>query len=194
MNSVDTLTDEELVLHIQQGSDACFDALVDRYARVVFRVAYGITGRPEEAEDIVQETFLKAFHNINRFTPSKGSVKTWLITIARNQSINVYSSLKRSVLKFFDEPDSEYLDAGSRENPLSPPQQDVEALFSAKQELHRVTIGLAQLPERQRTALLLKVQEEMSYEEIASTLKTSVSSVESLIFRARKKLAETIGE
>jgi RNA polymerase sigma factor (sigma-70 family) len=194
MKPLDTLTDEELALQVQQGSEAHFNALVDRYARIIFRVAHGITGRPEEAEDIVQETFFKVFQNINRFSPSKGSLKTWLVTIARNQSINVYGSLKRNVLRLFDESDADYHDVGNRDNPMSSPPQDLEDLFTAKQELSRVKKSLALLPERQRTALLLKAQEEMSYEEIASVLKTSVSSVESLIFRARKKLLEILEE
>jgi RNA polymerase sigma factor (sigma-70 family) len=194
MKPLDTLTDEQLALQIQQGSEAHFNVLVDRYARIIFRIAHGITGRPEEAEDIVQETFFKVFHNINRFSPSKGSLKTWLVTIARNQSINVYSSLRRNVLKLFDESEADYHDAGSGDNPTFSPPQDLEDLFAAKQQLRRVSKSLARLPERQRTALLLKVQEEMSYEEIASILKTSVSSVESLIFRARKKLLETLEE
>ncbi|MEI8182087.1 MAG: RNA polymerase sigma factor [Desulfomonile sp.] len=194
MKALDTLTDEELVLQAQKGSEAHFNALVDRYAQVVFRVAYGITGRPEEAEDVTQETFLKVFTNIGRFSPSKGSLKTWLLTIARNQSINVFISLKRNVLRLIGEHETEEDYPAHANNPVYSPPQDLENLLATKQEFHRIKKSLEQLPQRQRTALLLKAEEDMSYEEIASIMKTSVSSVESLIFRARKKLLETLEE
>ena len=182
MERPDNLTDEELVLHAQKGSEAHFNALVDRYTQMVYRLAYGITGRSQDAEDIVQETFLKVFIHLDRFSPSKGTFKSWLLTIARNQSINVFSLLKRNVLRVFNEGDSDQTSLQYSENPLTEHQQDVESLLSAKQEFFKVKQAIDELPERQKTALMLKAQENMSYEEIAAVLKTSVSSVESLIF------------
>ncbi len=194
MERPDNLTDEELVLHAQKGSEAHFNALVDRYTQMVYRLAYGITGRSQDAEDIVQETFLKVFIHLDRFSPSKGTFKSWLLTIARNQSINVFSLLKRNVLRVFNEGDSDQTSLQYSENPLTEHQQDVESLLSAKQEFFKVKQAIDELPERQKTALMLKAQENMSYEEIAAVLKTSVSSVESLIFRARRRLLEIIGK
>ena len=194
MERPDNLTDEELVLHAQKRSEAHFNALVDRYTQMVYRLAYGITGRSQDAEDIVQETFLKVFIHLDRFSPSKGTFKSWLLTIARNQSINVFSLLKRNVLRIFNEGDPDQTSLQYSENPLTEHQQDVESLLSAKQEFFKVKQALDQLPERQKTALMLKAQENMSYEEIAAVLKTSVSSVESLIFRARRRLLEIIGK
>jgi len=194
MERPDNLTDEELVLHAQKGSEAHFNALVDRYTQMVYRLAYGINGRSQDAEDIVQETFLKVFIHLDRFSPSKGTFKSWLLTIARNQSINVFSLLKRNVLRVFNEGDSDQTSLQYSENPLTEHQQDVESLLSAKQEFFKVKQAIDELPERQKTALMLKAQENMSYEEIAAVLKTSVSSVESLIFRARRRLLEIIGK
>ena len=97
-------------------------------------------------------------------------------------------------MRVFNEGDSDQTSLQYSENPLTEHQQDVESLLSAKQEFFKVKQAIDELPERQKTALMLKAQENMSYEEIAAVLKTSVSSVESLIFRARRRLLEIIGK
>jgi RNA polymerase sigma factor (sigma-70 family) len=187
-------TDEDLVQHASRGSDVHFNALVDRYTHVVYRLAFGITRNGQEAEDIVQETFLKVFQNLDKFTESKGSFRTWILTIARNQSINVFSSLKRSVLRAFGDSEAEDYELYDKGNFGAPVKHDSEALLSSKQAYIMLQEALNKLPERQRSALLLKTVENMSYEEIASIMKTSVSSIESLIFRARRRLSEIIGD
>ncbi len=184
------LTDEDLVQRVQNGSEFAFNELVDRHSDMVYRQARAISGSAHEAEDIVQETFLKVFKYIDRFSPSKASFKTWLLTIARNQSINVFSSLKRKAVRLFTEEEMESGDWGSPTNRVA--TTDAESLLSIKQEFSRVTAALKKIPERQRTALLLKAQENMSYEEIAIVMQTSASAVESLIFRARKTILEIV--
>lgn len=189
MSHHQSLTDEELVQRAQQGSEAAFHALVDRYAPRLYPIAFGITRRHQDAEDIVQETFLKLFSNLSQYSPDRGLFKTWLFTITRNQSLNVFASLKRSLVRFFaDTQEDENLSYSSQvEGSIS---RNPESQLASKQELARVEDALAKLPERQRTALLLKAQEGMGYEEIASVMSASVSSVESLIFRARKRIIE----
>ena len=190
MHDSRNLTDEELVQRVQNGSEFAFNELVDRHSDMVYRQARAISGSVHEAEDIVQETFLKVFKYIDRFSPSKASFKTWLLTIARNQSINVFSSLKRKAVRLFTEEEIESGDWGSPTNHVA--TTDAESLLSIKQEFSRVTAALKKIPERQRTALLLKAQENMSYEEIAIIMQTSASAVESLIFRARKTILEIV--
>jgi len=185
-----TLTDEELVEQARNGSEAHFEALVDRYTTHVYRLAYGITAAHQEAEDVVQETFLKVYKHLDRFSPSKASFKTWLLAIARNQSINVFASLKRKALRMVSEKDSNDDSSSYLDTAWSPDQPDPENQLSLRQQQARVHEALKELPERQRTALLLKAQENLSYEEISTVMKTSVSSVESLIFRGRKRLLE----
>ena len=111
------------------------------------------------------------------------------MAIARNQSINVFKSLKRRAARFLDDTSPEDHNPGTPEA-LFARYEDPETQLSKKQEHVRLKKALTLLPERQRTALLLKTQEQMSYEEIASLMSASVSSVESLIFRARKRLLE----
>jgi RNA polymerase sigma factor (sigma-70 family) len=191
MHDWDNLTDEELVQRFRDGSEFAFNELVDRHSAMVYRQARSIIRSSHEAEDIVQETFLKAFKYIDRFSPSKASFKTWLLTITRNQSINVFSSLKRKAVRLFAEEESEDGALGSQPNRASR-NPDAESELSMKQEFARVTDALNRLPERQRTALLLKSQENMSYEEIALAMQSSASAVESLIFRARRTLLEIL--
>ena len=191
MRDWENLTDEELVQGVLDGSEFAFNELVDRHSAMVYRQARSITGSSHEAEDVVQETFLKAFKYIDRFSPSKASFKTWLLTITRNQSINVFSSLKRKTVRLFAEEESQDGNLGSQLNGASG-NADAESALSMKQEFARLTDALSRLPERQRTALLLKSQEDMSYEEIALAMKSSASAVESLIFRARRTLLEIL--
>ncbi len=186
-------TDEQLALNARNGSEADFNVLVDRYAASIYRIGYGITGSSQEAEDIVQETFFKAFKHLDSFSPSKASFKTWLLTIARNQSINVFSSLKRKTLKFLSTDEEEAQNCSQADNPFQL-QHDAEAQLSIKQEYRQVEHGLQQLSERQRTAILLKAHENLSYDEIAIIMNTSASSVESLIFRGRRKLMDILGD
>src|SRR5208337_2392586 len=175
MDDPPNLTDEELVQRVQNGSEFAFNELVDRHSDMVYRQARVISGSVHEAEDIVQETFLKAFKYIDRFSPSKASFKTWLLTIARNQSINVFSSLKRKAVRLFAEEEIEGSDWRSGTNMSR--TTNAESLLSVKQEFSRVMDALKKIPERQRTALLLKSQENMSYEEIAVIMQTSASAV-----------------
>lgn len=185
-------TDEELVERARQGYEAAFNELVDRHTYAVYRMALGITGVPHEAEDIVQETFLKVFKSLDRFSSSKARFKTWLLTIARNESINLFHALKRKAARFLGEPEHETALSASANGHVSTLLRNPEALLSDMQQFHRVQTAMKSLPERQRTALLLKSQDGLSYAEIAQIMGSSVSSVESLIFRARQKLLETL--
>jgi len=185
-------TDETLVERAQEGSESAFNELVDRYTPLIYRVALGMTRSRQDAEDIVQDTFLRVYNHLHEFSPAKASFKTWVLTIARNQSINVFAALKRKALRFLADPvasDSEFQELGDS---MWDQQLGAEAELLRKQELSRVQKALEELPERQRTALLLKAQENLSYEEIAQIMQASVSSVESLIFRARRRLVEIL--
>ncbi len=194
MSTLESLSDEDLLQAASQGSHVHFNALVDRYAPSIYRLAYGITGRRQDAEDIVQETFLRVYDHLDQYASARGSVKTWLFTIARNQSINVFSSIKRSVARFLSEQSSDQQPSNPLDAHPTSPHTNPEWQLSTQQELGIVQRALAKLPQRQRTALLLKAQEELSYEEIAKVMGTSVSSVESLIFRARKRIMDTLGD
>lgn len=194
MERAESFTDEELVACVRNGSEHHFDALVDRYSQTVYGLAFGISGNRHDAEDIVQETFVRVFQHIDQFEPSRGSFRSWLLTIARNQAINLFAKLRRNVGNFFSGKDPGEDEMLQARNSLWERPQGAEELLQTKQEFLRVTQAVDRLPERQKTALLLKAHDNMSYEEIAAVLKTSVSSVESLIFRARRKVMDIVEE
>lgn len=187
-------SDEELAQMALDGTDSAFEILVNRYTPVIYRIALGITGTPEEAQDVVQETLLKAFTHLKHFCPEKGSFKVWILTIARNKSINVYSYLKRKAVSLFSDDDSEKIETDNFNNLFVGSGENQESLMVIQQEYNSVVSALGKLPKRQKAALLLKVQENLSYEEIAVVMDASPSSVESLIFRARRKLTEILGK
>ncbi|MGD9818541.1 MAG: RNA polymerase sigma factor [Desulfomonilaceae bacterium] len=192
MSRLATLSDEQLIEEAIKGSEAHFDVLVERYTPQIYRLARGITNSHSEAEDVVQETFLKIFKNLNKFSSDKANFKTWALTIARNQSINTLASIKRKALQFFGDRENDDPEPDFSFNPMSSEVQDAETLMSLKQRFYQLEGALKKIPERQKTALILKTQENMSYEEIANVMSVSVSSVESLIFRGRKKLIELL--
>ena len=192
MGRFEDLSDQELIVAARGGSEHYFGELVDRHTTIVYRVARSITGSHEEAEDVVQESFLRAFKSLDRFDESKSTFKTWLITIARNQSINIVSSFRRKAFKFFSDHEEGEPELEFASNPLSQEPLDAETQLSLKRQYQAMDKALKKLPERQRTALLLKSQECLSYHEIATVMGISVSSVESLIFRARKKIIELV--
>ncbi len=186
------MTDEQLVEQALNGIDAGFNLLVERYYQSVFRVALGISGSREDAEEIAQETFLKAFKNLKTYSPDKAVFKTWLFTIARNESLNLVGAFKRKVARFFSESYEDRYDSHTDPNAFRSYQRSAESLLVEQQQLAAVDRAVKELPERQRTALLLKVYEELSYKEISEIMDVSPSSVESLIFRARKTIMENV--
>jgi RNA polymerase sigma-70 factor, ECF subfamily len=190
MNPIEPESDEQLITEARKGSEAAFGKLVDRHTPALFRMAYVITRSASDAEDIVQETFLRAYKHIDDFAPEKAAFKTWLFTIGRNQSINLFSSLKRKASRFLNDFDSDNVDQES----FGKPVENAEDLLIGRQRQERLYEAINTLPERQRTALTLKSQEDFSYEQIAEIMSTSASSVESLLFRARKKLIEILAD
>lgn len=181
-------SDQDLINGIVNGSDEAFNIIVERYAPLVFNIAHKITGSRQDAEDIVQETFIIVYKSIGKYSESKASFKTWLLTITRNQSINTFSSIKRRTSRFLTTALGDPQENIPIEQSFSSNNPGPEISLIEKQRLKALNDHLDSLPENQRTALILKAWEGLSYQEIGSIMNLSVSSVESLIFRARKKL------
>ena len=185
-------SEQQLIVLAQEGSESAFNELVDRYTSVVYRIAFSMTGTTPEAEDIVQVTFIKVFRHLDRYSPEKASFKTWVLTIARNQSINAYKSLKRNAARILNSKAGVENEGISEEERYGTNDVTAESLLQRQQEMSRINKALIKLPKRQRMALTLKAVENLSYTEIATIMDASASSVESLIFRARKRLTELL--
>ncbi len=189
MIDLNDLSDDDLVLLAKKESADAFAILVARYAEAVFRTAFSITRNTQDAEDVVQDTFIKASKKIQSYSFDKGSFRVWILTIARNDSLNFFAALKRRAGRFLSG-SLENLESASSENFHTSLPVNPEQLLSTKEEMSNISRIIAGLPERQRPALLLKAQDELSYGEIAQVMGTTASSIESLIFRARKKITE----
>ena len=165
-----------------------FEAFLRDYQNLVFTTAVRLLGRPEEAQDIAQEVFMKAYERFDQLSQSP-TVGGWLKTVTTNLCLN-HLSRYRARLSFFtdffsNDPDS------SREFEIEAPdtacQQAQEADFKRLLEQ-----ALQKLPTRQRVPLVLYHFDELSYEEIAARLKISLSKVKTDIFRAREALRKVL--
>jgi len=173
----------DLIRAIADGNEEAFEKLVRRYQNPVITFIYKYLGDFYSAQDLTQEVFLRVFQAAPRFKPSS-RVSNWVFRIAYNLSANELKHRKR-MNGFHARMSEEGLDfRGGRSANLT------EARNREQEE--RLTAAVGQLPENQRAALLLKVDEGLSYLEISTILDVSVASVESLIFRARRRLKQLV--
>jgi len=157
-----------------------FEALYRRYAHDVYRFAFFLCGEHGAAEDIASETFVRAWNASGKIRAA--TAKAYLFTIARNCHLE---GLRRARSRGGGQaggrevPDESLRDTGARP----------DAAAAGRSELARVMAALAELPELDRAVLLLRAQEELSYEEIAQATGLSLAAVKVRIHRARRRLA-----
>jgi RNA polymerase sigma-70 factor, ECF subfamily len=184
---------DELVLvrAAKQGDDSAYEELVRRYERNVFRIAQHITQNREDAEDVVQEAFLKAYTNLARFQ-EQSKFYTWLVRIAVNEALMKLRRRKPERTVSLDEDIQTEEDSVPREiadwSP-NPEQQYGQA------ELREILTKTVQgLPAGFRTVFVLRDVEGLSTEETAEALDLSVPAVKSRLLRARLQLRERLGK
>ena len=178
--------DAGLMLRVKRGDMTAFEELVERYKQPIMNLVYRTVQDATEAEDLAQQVFLQVFKAADRYRVS-AKFSTWLFTIARNLCLNEIRRRSRHPAESLDatrpnnedEPLRQFEDAKS----FSPPDQLLQSELSDK-----IQEALAELPENQRTAILLFREDEMSYEEIAKILDCSLSATKSLIHRGREAL------
>ena len=175
----ESLEDNDLVTRTLAGDTRSYEELVRRYERLVGRVLYPYARRETSAEDLVQETFLRAYDRLETFNPEY-RFKTWLLAIANNLGVDTLRR-RREVVEFNQE-----VHAGSAGGP------EAATLESDRSRVVQEAIG--SLPEIYGVPLILRYTEEMSYAEIAEVLDITVPAVKSRLFRARNMLAEKLQE
>jgi RNA polymerase sigma-70 factor (ECF subfamily) len=178
--------DADLMLRVQRGDQRAFEDLVDKYKQPVMNLIYRTIGDATEAEDLCQNVFVQVFKSANRYRVS-AKFSTWLYTITRNLCLNEIRRRSRHPANSFDAPHPENPDQPLRQfedtRNASPP----EALLH-EELAQKIQQALAELPENQRTAILLCRQSELSYDDIAGVLGCSLSATKSLIHRGRETL------
>ena len=176
--------DPDVVAAAVSGDETAFAALTRRYRRELHVHGYRMLGSFEDAEDIVQETFLRAWQKRAGFE-RRGSFKAWLYRIAINTAKNaLVSSRRRPVDYDLDLQDPEQYDMQARLKDSETP----ERLLLTDEIRDTVNAAIADLPEDLRTAIMLREIEGLSYEEIAAAMECPVGTVRSRIFRAREAI------
>jgi len=175
-------SDNELVQQVRGGDDDAFRLLVERHSRGIYRAAYRITGNAADADDVVQETFLRSYRALGRFD-ARASFTTWLHRIAINCSLDLIDSRKRRDQRIND-------------------GEDLTLIVSRDASPDRIVLGaemqqaiakaMAELTGNERTAFVLRHFEGMPLEEIGQILGTRLNATKNTVFRAVKKLRQQL--
>lgn len=182
----DASSDDELIARIAKRDMRAFQTLFLRHGGHLIGYAQRYVLARDRAEDITQEVWMKVIRLASSYQ-GKGHFVAWLYTLTRNLCLNELRSERRLVVTE-NIGDSE--EAMGREN--LPPQKTLEEEILNKENWGELKTCIDSLPETQRVALLLYAVEDLSYDDIASELSTSVSAVKSLIFRARSQIAKQV--
>ncbi len=183
--------DIRLMLAFRDGDESAFSDLYRRWAGPLLRYLERIVRERGTAEELLQETFIRVHGARERYSPD-ARFSTWLFRIGRNLALNELDRARRRMPHLSTE-------SVDPENPSRPVLSlvsggpSVDAIVEARRETDRMEARLAELPERQRTALWLAAAEGHSYDEIAEILETSPKSVKALVHRARATLVDRMG-
>ena len=182
--------DAELMLRVKRGDREAFRELVEKYKQPVMNFVFRSLRDETEAEDLAQIVFLQVYKSRDRYERT-AKFSTWLFTIARNLCLNEIRRRARHPADSLEETHAENDELPSRQYEDKTTTLPHEALMQGELA-GKIEEALAQLPENQRTAILLCRQEELSYEEIARVLGCSLSATKSLIHRGREVLKEKL--
>lgn len=182
--------DAALMLQVRDGDRTAFETLVEKYKQPVVNLVARTIGDFTEAEDIAQHVFVQVYKSAHRYEVT-AKFSTWLFTIARNLSLNEIRRRSRHRADSLDETFADDDVNPMRQAPDLQTTGPTEHLLRDELEA-KVEEAIADLPEKQRTALLMCRHEEFSYEEIARVVGCSLSATKSLIHRARETLKERL--
>ena len=182
--------DAMLMLRVKRGDRAAFAELVGKYRQPLFNFIFRTLRDEAETEDVAQNVFLQVYKSRARYRRT-AKFSTWLFTIARNLCLNEIRRRSRHPAESLEETHAEHDDQPQRQ------YEDKKVFLPTDNVLHgelarKIEEALDELPENQRTAILLCRQDELSYEEIAEILDCSLSATKSLIHRGRETLKEKL--
>lgn len=166
-------TDDQLVEKLKKGDESAFYAIYERHSKSLLRHLVGMMGNVEEAEDILHESLMIMIKKINFYEPRPdltSSFKTWLFRLATNRAIDEIRKRKRPMVKTEE----------------THPAEDVK--FEKKEEESSMQRYLEQLPPLQRTVLSMRVNDDLSYLEIATICGKDINAIKQCLFQARKSL------
>jgi RNA polymerase sigma-70 factor (ECF subfamily) len=176
---LDALDDAALVASCRAGRRAAFDVLVERHRRPVYQLCYRFAGNHEDAADLTQEVFLRAYRGLARFR-GDAAVATWLYRIGVNACLNRVSARTLPTVALDDAPE------------LSAPGRDPAAGLVAAEQAAAVRAAVARLPDRQRATVVLRVYQDRSHREIAEILGTTEGAAKANLFHALANLRKLL--
>jgi RNA polymerase sigma-70 factor, ECF subfamily len=171
--------DETLVAQATAGDQDAFNQLVKRWERPIFALAYRTLGREEEARDVVQDAFLRAYRGLAGF---KGEAKfsSWLYRITLNLCRDLQRKERRTPLVQVAAGDDDAVDIADRQ---PAPMESVEDLVDRRQMSEAVKVAMSELPEEQRMAIMLKEYHGLTFQEIADQLGCPLSTVKTRLYQ-----------
>jgi len=182
------LTEQELISSLQEKSQTAFKTLVELYQDKVYNTCLSLLQNPEEAEEIAQDVFIEVYKSIDSFR-GDAKLSTWLYRVATTKSLERIRKLKAkkrfAFLKSI---------GGSKDEDEIQPATFVHPGIQLEQKEHAQALfsAINLLPDNQRAAFTLVKVEGLSYQEVGEVLEMSLSSIESLMFRARKNLQKLL--
>ncbi len=176
------LDETNWIARARQGDAAAFEAIYQRYERRIYSFVYRMMANPEDASDLTQDTFVKAYLALPRTTPDL-NVSAWLHRIASNACLDVLR--RRRLVQWLP---WDVFDTNPAMEPAAP--DDPAASFIRQETEHEVQHILSLLTPKHRTALVLKEYQGLSCDEIADIMGTSRSAIKSLLFRAREEFRQ----
>ncbi len=184
------MIDKELLEQVVSGDQNAFRLLVDKYQILVFNTCLGFVGNRQSAEDLSQDVFIEMHRSISKFR-GDSRLSTWLYRIAVNKSLNYIRDNKkhlmvRSIERFFYGEKEEKLDM--EDQMFGTPDDTLEQ----QQHARSLSKAIQSLPENQQIAFNLNKFDDLSYKQIAEVMDVSLSTVESLIHRAKKNLQKRL--
>ncbi len=176
--------DRELIVRATKGDEAAFRTLLSKYERAVFNICLRMVRNREQAEDLAQDAFMKVFSMLERYNPSY-AFSSWLFKITSNLCIDSIRKRKLDTLPL-DQPIQSA--GGEFARQYESPEDDPEKKMMSRELVARLQEAIEGLPPHYRIMILLRHQQDLSYEEIAETLDVPLGTVKARIHRAREML------
>ena len=184
------MDNQTLIKQLNEGNAKAFEAFVLEFQGLVYNTCYSFLNHREDAEDVAQDVFIYAFKSINSFR-GEASLSTWLYKLSMNKSLDFIRAKKRQkrgsgLLSSMDNEEMSRLNVSDTNQPHAQLEEEEK-----RQILHA---AIDRLPDRQKKAIILSRFEGLSQEQVAEVMETSVSSVESLLVRGKKKLKDLLSD